>query len=62
MAKREFMTGIITKYLITAAIIVVASEIAKRSDKLGTIVVALPIVTIMAMIWLYLKNESNEKL
>jgi hypothetical protein len=50
MAKREFMTRIITKYLITAAIIVVASEIAKRSDKLGTIVVALPIVTIMAMI------------
>jgi hypothetical protein len=62
MAKREFMIRIITKYLITAAIIVVASEIAKRSDKLGTIVVALPIVTIMAMIWLYLKIESNEKL
>ncbi|GGB76955.1 hypothetical protein K8B83_03555 [Shewanella inventionis] len=38
---REIMTWIITKYLITAAIIVAASEIAKRSDKFGALVVAL---------------------
>jgi len=56
------MTWIITKYLITAAIIVAASEIAKRSDKFGALVVALPIVTIMAMIWMYVENESNEKI
>jgi hypothetical protein len=42
MAKREFITRIMTKYLITAAIILVASEIAKLSDKLTAIVIAIP--------------------
>ena len=31
---------IITKYLITAAVVVVVSEVAKRSDKLGALVAA----------------------
>lgn len=44
---------IITKYLITAAVVVVVSEVAKRSDKLGALVAALPLVTILALIWLH---------
>ncbi|MDR7089795.1 MULTISPECIES: DUF3147 family protein [Cellvibrio] len=56
------MSWILTKYLITAAVVVLISEIAKRSDKLGGLVAALPMVTILALIWLYVENQSTEKI
>jgi len=56
------MSWIITKYLITAAVVVFISEIAKRSDKLGGLVAALPLVTILALIWLYVEKQSSEKI
>ncbi|MDZ4261628.1 MAG: DUF3147 family protein, partial [Pseudomonadota bacterium] len=56
------MSWIITKYLITAAVVVLISEVAKQSDKLGGLVAALPIVTILALIWLYVENQSTEKI
>ena len=40
------MAWLITKYLITAGVIVLVSEVAKRSDKLGGLLGALPLVTI----------------
>lgn len=36
------MAWIITKYLLTAGIVILVSELAKRSDKLGGLVAALP--------------------
>ena len=56
------MSWLFTKYLVTAAIIVAASEIAKRSDKLGALIVALPLVTILTMIWMYIENQPAEKI
>jgi hypothetical protein len=56
------MTFIISKYLITAFVIVVVSEIAKRSDKMGALISSLPLVTILVMIWLYLETQSTEKI
>jgi len=56
------MTFIISKYLITAFIIVVVSEIAKRSDKMGALISSFPLVTILVMIWLYIENQSTEKI
>lgn len=56
------MGWLITKYLLTAAVIVAASELAKRSDKLGALIVALPLVTIMAMVWLYIEKQPIEKI
>ncbi|RLV59632.1 DUF3147 family protein [Parashewanella curva] len=56
------MYWIVTKYLITAAVIVAVSEIAKRSDKLGALTAALPMVTILALIWMYIEGQSTEKL
>lgn len=49
------------KYLITAAIVVAVSEFAKRSDKLGALVSALPMVTILVMIWLFVEIKSAEQ-
>ncbi|PHQ24830.1 hypothetical protein CLH62_10705 [Marinobacter guineae] len=56
------MTWIITKYAITAALVVLISEVAKRSDKLGALIAALPTVTVLAMIWLYLESQPSEKI
>lgn len=56
------MYWIITKYLLTAAVVVLISEIAKRSDKLGALVAALPMVTVLALIWLYVEDQPQEKI
>ena len=53
---------LISKYCITAFLIVSISEIAKRSDKLGALISSLPIVTIMVMIWLYLEYQNRDKI
>jgi hypothetical protein len=56
------MAWIITKYFLTAAVVVLVSELAKRSDKLGGFVAALPLVTFLALIWLYVENQPQQKI
>lgn len=53
---------IVIKYLITAALVVLISELAKRSDKMGALVASLPLVTILTLIWLHAEGQSAEKL
>lgn len=55
------MTWVVTKYLITAAVVVLVSELAKRSDKLGALIAALPMVTVLALIWLHVEGQSQAK-
>ena len=56
------MGWIITKYFLTAAVVVLVSEVAKRSDKLGALIAALPLVTILALIWLYVESQPEQKI
>ena len=56
------MTWIITKYLLTAGMVVFISEVAKRSDKLGGFIAALPLMTLLTLIWLFIENQSEEKI
>ena len=56
------MAWLITKYLVTAGVIVLVSEVAKRSDKLGGLLGALPLVTIMALIWLHIGQQPQDKI
>jgi hypothetical protein len=56
------LAWIITKYAITALLVVLISEVAKRSDKLGALIAALPMVTVLAIIWLYLEGQPAEKI
>jgi uncharacterized membrane protein (GlpM family) len=56
------MSWIIIKYLLTAGVVVLVSEFAKRSDKLGGLVAALPMITFLTLIWLYAENQSTEKI
>lgn len=50
------------KYLITAGLVVVVSEFAKRSDKLGGLIAALPLVTVLTLIWLYVEQQPTNKI
>ncbi|MHB1058686.1 MAG: DUF3147 family protein [Rhodanobacter sp.] len=56
------MAWLIGKYLITAAVVVVVSEAAKRSDRLGGLIAALPLVTVLALIWLHVEHQSQAKI
>ena len=56
------MTVLIAKYAVTAFVIVLVSEFAKRSDKLGALISSLPFVTILVMIWLYLEKQGSAKI
>ncbi len=40
------MALLIGKYALTALIVVVVSEVAKRSDRLGALISSLPLVTL----------------
>ncbi|MSP86992.1 MAG: DUF3147 family protein [Methylotenera sp.] len=56
------MQYLIIKYLITAGVVVLVSESAKRSDKLGGLIAALPLVTVLTLIWLYVERQPTSKI
>jgi len=56
------MTWICTKYFLTAGMVVLISELAKRSDRLGGFIAALPLMTLLTLLWLYFENQSDEKI
>ena len=49
------------KTTITVLLIVAISEVAKRSSLLGGILVSVPLVSVLAMIWLYYDTRDVEK-
>jgi len=55
------MVQYIIKTLISLAVIVGVSEIAKRSTLIGGILVSLPIVSILAMIWLWIDTRNQAR-
>lgn len=56
------MQYLIFKYLITAGVVVLVSELAKRSDKLGGLIASLPMVTVLTLIWLYVEQQPDSKI
>jgi hypothetical protein len=55
------MTYYIVKVVLSAVLIVAISEIAKRSSFIGGLVASLPIVSLLAFVWLYLDTKSLDK-
>jgi hypothetical protein len=43
----------VIKVVVTAAIVVAVSELSKRSTLAGSLLASVPIVSVLAMIWLY---------
>ena len=56
------MLFLITKIIVTAALIVLISEIAKVNDKLGGLIAAMPIITLLVILWMYYDGNSDEKI
>lgn len=56
------MTWIVTKYAVTAFMVVLISEVAKRSDKLGGLIAALPLVTVLTLVWLWAEGQAESKI
>ncbi len=56
------MVQLVVKFLVSALLILVASEIAKRTGRMGALIAALPFVAIMVMVWLHVENQGNQKI
>ncbi len=48
------------KIVLTAAVVVAVSELAKRSSFWGAVLASLPLTSLLAFVWLYLDTGSNE--
>ncbi|MFN3945299.1 MAG: DUF3147 family protein [Allosphingosinicella sp.] len=54
------MIYLVVKAVISAVIIVAASELAKRSPAFGALVASLPLVSVLGMIWLW--RDTGDRL
>jgi hypothetical protein len=52
------MAFYIVKLVLTAALIVIVSELAKRTTLIAGMVASLPLISFLSMIWLYI--ETND--
>ncbi len=52
---------ILLKFLITAGLIVLISQVAKWNDRLGALIAALPMVTVLAMTWMFFDFKGQEQ-
>lgn len=51
----------VTKVAITALLVVLISEVAKRSSFLGAVLASVPLTSVLAMLWLYLDTGDAAK-
>jgi len=59
--KKSSMTYYLIKLIITAVLIVVISEISRRSSLIGAILASIPLVSVLAMLWLYIDTHDAGK-
>ena len=55
------MTYYFIKTLITALIIIIVSEVAKKSSFLGALIISIPLTSLLAFIWLYFDTKDYQK-
>ena len=55
------MTYYIVKVVISAILIVAISEISKRSSLVGAVLASIPLVSVIAMIWLYIDTREVDR-
>jgi hypothetical protein len=56
------MTYYIIKIIITTASIVAISEIAKRSSFFGALLASIPLISVLAILWLYIDTKDVTKI
>jgi hypothetical protein len=56
------MWYLVFKSLLSGVLIMAVSEIAKRSPSFGALVASLPLVSVLAMVWLWQETKDGERL
>tara|TARA_R110000868_G_scaffold183900_2_gene425240 strand:+ start:3433 stop:3783 length:351 start_codon:yes stop_codon:yes gene_type:complete len=56
------MVYLIVKALLSGVIIMAVSEVAKRSPGIGALVASLPLISVLAIIWLWNDTGDNERI
>ena len=56
------MLQYIIKVVLSALLIVVISEVSKKSSLIGGIFASIPLVSVMAIIWLYIETKDIQKI
>ncbi len=51
----------LTKIAITTILIVVISEVAKRSSFAGAVLASIPLISVLALLWLYIDTKDIAK-
>ena len=49
------------KLMITALVVVIVSEVAKRSTFIGAIIISIPLTSLLAFTWLYIDTKDYQK-
>jgi hypothetical protein len=57
-----YIMRIIIKVLLSSVTIVAITEISKRSTLIGSIVASIPIVSLLAFIWMYIDTKDTVKI
>ena len=55
------MTYLLIKAAVSGIIVMAVSEVARRSPSLGGLIASLPLVSILAMIWLWQDTADTER-
>jgi hypothetical protein len=56
------MTYLILKAVLSGVIVMLVSEVARRSPGLGALIASLPLVSILAMIWLWRDTGDPQRI
>ena len=56
------MTYFLFKLVLTSLLVVIVSELARRSTVLGAVVASIPLVSVLGMIWLYIDTRDSERI
>ena len=55
------MLGVL-KLILSALIIYAASELGKRSTLLGSLLISLPLISLIALTWIYVETKDTERM
>ena len=56
------MLQTVIKLLVSSGLIVIVSEIAKKNTLIGGLIASIPLVSVMAMVWLYIDTKDIENI
>jgi hypothetical protein len=56
------MAWLVTKFAVTALLVVLVSEVARRSTVLGAVIASVPLTSVLAMVWIWIETRDAARL